>query len=88
VRNLKALDDELLKLKLRKEIIRNEFSLSFNSLKDRFLSGRGLLSSFFSLFGGGRQVDELPKDKLDMASKYANWISNILELVNNLRHSR
>ncbi len=85
IRDLRQLEDEMLKLKLRKQIIRNEFSLSYNAAKDHMLSGGYLLSLVYNVIGSSKQRKDRDHDTLDSISTYAGWISNLLELINRLR---
>ncbi len=84
IKNLEQLDDEILRIKLKKGIIRNELSLSVESAKESLLKGRFLWSTLLRLVGLGKP-DNRPTDALDRVSDYAVLISNMLSVINNLR---
>jgi hypothetical protein len=85
IRNIRDLDDELLRLKLRKQIIRNELSLNVEAAKEQLLSANFLMKGILQLFSLRKEKYERPPDKLDQAGTYVHWLSNILDFLNSLR---
>lgn len=84
IKNLEQLDDEILRTKLKKGIIRNELSLSVESAKESLIKGKFIWSALLRLVGIGKPQDR-PADTLDRASDYAMLISNLLNMINSLR---
>ncbi len=87
VRNLRQLDDEMLKLKLRKEIIAHEFSDQVRNARRSLLSGKNLIESLLSLFSFSAAEDAAAKekDRLDQAADYIHIAGQLLDIINGLR---
>jgi predicted TIM-barrel enzyme len=84
LRNLRDVEEEVLRLKLKKTIIRQEFSDRVEMARSSFFTGRGILTALMGIFKAGRR-SERDADKLDQAAAYVEMASQLLTLINNLR---
>lgn len=84
IKTLDQLNDEILRIKLKKGIIRNELSLSVESAKESLMKGKFVWNALLRLVGIGKFTNR-PADAMDRASDYAVLISNLLNMINSLR---
>ncbi|MCA1752076.1 MAG: hypothetical protein ABR572_08720 [Cryomorphaceae bacterium] len=81
---MSKLNDEMLKLKLRKEIIRREFSDSVDGVRRSIFRGGNLITLVTDLFRSGFGKDE-EADKFDKAVQYTDITARLLNIINAMR---
>lgn len=84
ITSIRALDDEMLKLKLRKQIIRREFTDSVDDVRRSIFKSGNLITLITDLFRTGFSNDE-ESDKFDRAVQYTGIAAQLLDIINAMR---
>lgn len=85
VTNIRELNDEMLKLKLKKQIIRREFTDNVHTVRRSFFKGGNIISLIADLFSGGAPSDDEMHDKFDTAVEYTGIAAQLLTIINAMR---
>lgn len=85
VTSIEKIDDEMLKLKLKKEIIRNEFGNHVDEVRKSVFTGSSILSLVIDLFSSAKSDEEVTSDTFDKAVEYTGLAAQILTVLNSLR---
>lgn len=84
ITSLSKLNDEMLKIKLRKQIIRREFSDSVSDARRSIFKGGSIVTLISDLFRAGFDNSE-ETDKFDRAVQYTDIAAQLLNIVNTMR---
>lgn len=85
ITSIEKLDDEMLKLKLKKEIILNDLGGHVSDVRRSIFTGSSILSLIIDLFSSDKSEDESPADTFDKAVTYTGMAAQILSVINSLR---
>lgn len=85
ITSIEKLDDEMLKLKLKKEIILNDLGGHVNDVRRSVFTGSSILSLIIDLFSSNKSENEAHDDTFDKAVTYTGLAAQILSVINSLR---
>lgn len=81
---MRDVEEEMLRLKLRKTVIRKEFSDRVDLVRSGLFTGSGIIAALMGIFKA-RRTSNREADKLDQVAGYVEMTSQLLTLINNMR---
>lgn len=81
---LRDVEEEILRLKLKKTVIRREFSDRVDLVRSSLFTGTGIIAALLGIFKARRRSNR-EADKLDQIAGFVEMTSQLLTLINNMR---